>query len=182
MIPQFAPAKLKMNAEFLKIAAAIALPQVGGLLTALLALPELMGWYQRLNFPPIAPPNWVFPPVWTVLNTALGYASYLVWSAGGGFVGTGRLPLALYGTQLVLNWAWTPVFFKLHRLRWVGVWGFGWNSRTNLGFLSSELPDIPCSYSGSVRNRICVFQREQDGRLPDLPVLCVVHVCYVAEL
>ncbi|KAL1403069.1 hypothetical protein pipiens_001802 [Culex pipiens pipiens] len=118
MIPQFAPAKLKMNSEFLKIAAAIALPQVGGLLTALLALPELMGWYQRLNFPPIAPPNWVFPPVWTALNTALGYASYLVWSTGGGFAGTGRLPLALYGTQLALSWAWTPVFFKLHKLRW----------------------------------------------------------------
>jgi len=29
-----------------------------------------------------------------------------VWKAGGGWV-----PLSLYGLQLVLNWAWTPLFF-----------------------------------------------------------------------
>ena len=108
-----------MNSEILKIAAAIAVPQIGGLVGAFLILPELMGWYQRLNFPPIVPPNWVFPPVWTILNAGMGYASYLVWKDGGGFDGTARLPLIMYGTQLVLNWAWTPLFFKLHKLKWV---------------------------------------------------------------
>ena len=29
-----------------------------------------------------------------------------MWKAGGGW-----LPLSLYGLQLVLNWAWTPLFF-----------------------------------------------------------------------
>uniref|UniRef100_A0A1Q3FSZ2 Putative peripheral-type benzodiazepine receptor n=1 Tax=Culex tarsalis TaxID=7177 RepID=A0A1Q3FSZ2_CULTA len=107
-----------MNSEILKIAGAIALPQIGGLICAYLALPEMMGWYQRLNFPPIVPPNWVFPPVWTILNAGIGYASYLVWQDGGGFNGTARLPLILYGIQLALNWAWTPIFYKLHKLKW----------------------------------------------------------------
>ena len=34
-----------------------------------------------------------------------------VWRKGGGFV-----PLALYATQLALNLAWSPIFFKKHEL------------------------------------------------------------------
>ena len=41
------------------------------------------------------------------LFTAMGYASYIVWNNGGG-----SLPLTLYGVQLVLNLAWSPIFFK----------------------------------------------------------------------
>lgn len=35
--------------------------------------------------------------------------------------GAAKIPLALYGSQLVLNWAWPPLFFVFHQLKWVST-------------------------------------------------------------
>ncbi|EDS33922.1 translocator protein [Culex quinquefasciatus] len=107
-----------MSGEIPKIVGAIALPQLGGWVNGYLTRQEIKGWYQGLNFPSFRPPNWVFGPVWTSLYAGMGYASYLVWRDGGGFNGIARGPLILYGAQLALNWAWTPIFFKRHELKW----------------------------------------------------------------
>ncbi|XP_052860640.1 translocator protein [Anopheles cruzii] len=101
-----------------KVAAAVVLPQLGGFVNGYITRQEIRGWYQQLTFPSFRPPNWVFGPVWTSLYAGMGYASYRVWKEGGGLDGTARIPLMLYGAQLALNWAWTPIFFRYHQLKW----------------------------------------------------------------
>lgn len=93
--------------QFLSVAVAIGVPLAAGLGIGLTIQEDVKGWYKTLKKPNWTPPDWAFGPVWTALYTAMGYASYLVWNNGGG-----SLPLTLYGVQLVLNLAWSPLFFK----------------------------------------------------------------------
>lgn len=72
--------------------------------------------YGRLEQPPWAPPSWVFGPVWTVLYLLMAVAAWLVWRTGPS--SDTRRALTLYAIQLVLNAAWTPLFFGLG---WRGV-------------------------------------------------------------
>lgn len=68
------------------------------------------GWYETLPKPAWTPPNWLFGPVWTVLYSLMGIAAWLVWRTRGG-VRAAAAPLALFTIQLVLNVAWSIIFF-----------------------------------------------------------------------
>jgi tryptophan-rich sensory protein len=70
-------------------------------------------WYEHLKKPSWRPPNRLFTPVWTVLYVMIAVSGWLIWREAG-FAGA-ALPLAIYALQLVLNAAWTPLFFGLHR-------------------------------------------------------------------
>ncbi|KAK9502154.1 hypothetical protein O3M35_012741 [Rhynocoris fuscipes] len=101
-----------------KIAGATILPNIGGFLGSIAVRSNYDNWYMTLNKPTWTPPKWAFAPVWTSLYCGMGYASYLVWQSGDGFNGKAALPLGLYAAQLALNWAWTPIFFSSHSLKW----------------------------------------------------------------
>ena len=73
-------------------------------------------WYATLKKPSWNPPGWIFGPVWSALYTMMAVAAWLVWRRGG--FARQRRPLTLFLAQLVLNAAWTPLFFGLH---WPGV-------------------------------------------------------------
>ncbi len=70
-------------------------------------------WYATLKKPSWNPPAWIFGPVWSALYTMMAVAAWLIWKRGG-FAVQGR-PLAFFLAQLVLNAAWTPLFFGLHQ-------------------------------------------------------------------
>jgi translocator protein len=70
-------------------------------------------WCERLKKPSWRPPNRLFAPVCTFLYLMIAVAGWLIWWQAG-FAGAG-LPLAVYALQLILNAAWSPFFFGLHR-------------------------------------------------------------------
>jgi len=67
-------------------------------------------WYQELQKPGFNPPNWVFGPVWTALYVLIGIAGARVFIRERG----NWLP-KIWFLQMALNFAWSPVFFVLHR-------------------------------------------------------------------
>ncbi len=72
-------------------------------------------WYETLKKPSWRPPNIAFPIVWTALYAMIAASGWLVWHAAP----PESLPLAmtLYGVQLVLNAAWSALFFGMRRMR-----------------------------------------------------------------
>ncbi len=94
------------------LGAAVLLPLVVGVLGSVATMDSVRTWYPTLVRPPFAPPSWVFGPVWTTLYLMMGLASWLVWRQGGARPEV-RSALAYYGVQLLLNLAWSWLFFGL---------------------------------------------------------------------
>ena len=87
---------------------ALAIPlAVGGLATL---LSGGMDTYKVINQPPLSPPAWLFPLVWTALYLLMGEASYRVYASGQEPTQI-RKALTAYGVQLGLNFLWPLVFF-----------------------------------------------------------------------
>lgn len=90
------------------IAITLAVGALGGLATA----SSVGGWYVTLNKPPFNPPNAIFGRVWTTLYVVMAVAAWRVWRSTGARRGQA---LALYAAQLVLNLAWSVIFFGLRQ-------------------------------------------------------------------
>ena len=78
--------------------------------------PEIPTWYASLVKPSWTPPNQAFPLVWSVLYTMMGFSLWLLWDRGINAAVT-RTAIILFIVQLVLNAAWSPIFFALHQTR-----------------------------------------------------------------
>lgn len=88
---------------------------VGGL-AAWLTM-DSMAQFAALAQPPLSPPGWVFPVVWTILYLLMGWASFLIWKSGAPQAAKKRA-LGLYGAQLAVNFVWPLLFFR------AGLYGF----------------------------------------------------------
>src|SRR5665213_430051 len=71
-------------------------------------------WFAALAKPWFMPPAWAFPLAWTMLYILLGFALALILHARGA---RGRpLALGLFAAQMILNYAWSPIFFAWHKV------------------------------------------------------------------
>ena len=109
-----------MRIKWKQLLIAVAIPlAVGGLAASLTS--GSMDMFEMVKKPPLSPPGWLFPVVWTILYTLMGIASYLVWQT----TGSPRLrerALRLYAAQLAVNFVWPLFFFNLEWYLFAFIW------------------------------------------------------------
>ena len=102
-----------MRGSAIALAGFLVLSVVGGAASGLASPPG--EWYASLAKPSWNPPNWIFGPVWTALYAMIGVAGWRLWRRHRGGREGARRALGAFFVQLALNFAWTPVFFGMHR-------------------------------------------------------------------
>ncbi len=99
--------------NFIKAIASVVICELAGVLGSAFTAPSIPNWYASLAKPQLAPPNWVFAPVWTALFALMGIAAFLVWNKRREEKGV-KIALAIFIIQLALNVLWSFIFFGLH--------------------------------------------------------------------
>lgn len=89
----------------------IAVPLLVGIVAALLTRGG-MEMFESIIKPPLSPPNWLFPVVWTILYILMGISSYLILTSGAEQEKIEKA-ISIYGYQLVVNFLWPTFFFNL---------------------------------------------------------------------
>ena len=95
------------------VALAIVGPVAALLMGQFATFPNLAPWYAELIKPTFNPPNWVFGPVWTALYALMVFAVWRILRLPSKSAGRSRA-LVLFFVQLVLNGAWSWMFFGSH--------------------------------------------------------------------
>lgn len=111
---------MKHEIKWKLLVPALLLPLAAGGLAALLTGGAMEG-YSGLARPPLSPPGWLFPVVWSILYILMGLASYLVAAAPVSGERKERA-LSIYALQLAVNFAWPVIFFKLSAYGWAFFW------------------------------------------------------------
>ncbi|MFC1669930.1 TspO/MBR family protein [Spirochaetota bacterium] len=96
----------------LQVLASILVVWAVGIVGSIATRSSLNTWYLTINKPVFNPPGWLFGPVWTVLYTMMGIALYLIWKSSKDDKNR-KTALILFGIQLLLNGAWSFLFFGL---------------------------------------------------------------------
>ena len=108
-----------MKTERKQLLTALAIPLLIGGLSALLT--GGMDGFKILNKPPLSPPGWIFPVVWTILYLAMGLASYLIYKSAAPQYKKNNA-LLFYGLQLFFNFFWSIIFFRWEMYLFAFVW------------------------------------------------------------
>ena len=77
-------------------------------------------YQQSIAQPPLSPPGWVFPVVWTILFALMGISAARVYLAPPSKERSRGLNLFI--AQLVVNFFWSPIFFNLQAFGFAFFW------------------------------------------------------------
>lgn len=103
--------KMKAELKLKNLVPAILLPLAVGAAASFLTK-DGMAMFPILSKPPLSPPGWLFPAVWTALYILMGLASAIVYASPASLPRRERA-LTVYAMSLVANFVWPLLFFGL---------------------------------------------------------------------
>ena len=89
-----------------------------------LATANNMNIYDKITMPPLSPPGWLFPVVWTILFILMGISAALIFVSDSA---QKESALFVYAVSLALNFTWSILFFNMQAfilsfIVLVGLW------------------------------------------------------------
>ena len=109
-----------MKASWRIYAIWITIAEAVGALSGWLSREGMMLYSETVIQPPLAPPGWLFPVVWTILYALMGVSGARVWLAPDS--PQRRRGLNLFIAQLIVNFFWSLIFFNLQAFGFAFFW------------------------------------------------------------
>lgn len=78
-----------------------------------------MDLFDHINKPPLSPPPFIFPIVWTILYILMGISSYIIYEKD--TQNSGKA-LRVYALQLIFNFFWSIIFFRFEAFLFAFIW------------------------------------------------------------
>ena len=98
----------------------IILAEAVGALSGWLTRDGMKAYTETIAQPPLSPPSWIFPIVWTILYALMGIGAARVSLAPQSKERS--LGLNLFVIQLIVNFFWSPIFFNAQAFGTALLW------------------------------------------------------------
>lgn len=103
--------------NFKRLVISLLIPLAIGTISGLISMPFMD--YGELIQPPLAPPGWLFPVVWTILYILMGISFYLILETESYDKDSSYV---LYFLQLLVNGLWSIFFFVFKLRLFSSIW------------------------------------------------------------
>lgn len=98
----------------------IGISELVGVVSGLLSRGGMRLYSQTATQPPLAPPMWLFPVVWSILYALMGIGAARIWLSEDS--AARKQGLNLFVAQLVVNFFWSLIFFNLQAYGFALAW------------------------------------------------------------
>lgn len=109
--------KQKIKPYVISIAISLAV----GIISALLTRGN-MNIYKEVVTPPLSPPSFLFPVVWTVLYILMGISAAMIYTDKYASKRQKDLALYTYAASLFVNFFWSIIFFNMRAFLFAFIW------------------------------------------------------------